>query len=121
VSRSARDQPQRAGPAQVVLSISTAVIPAKLLRLVSSTLHPLFSILFGCGPALNHENYETNPKQFMRILFKCNWFPPFGRFFCPQKEPKSPPNHRRPPSTLFGPAPPLVMVAKTKSSGILFP
>jgi len=42
------------------------------------------------GPASDHENYETNPKQFLRIVFKCNWFPPFGRFFCPQKEPKSP-------------------------------
>jgi hypothetical protein len=26
------------------------------------------------GPALNQENYETNPKQIIRILFKCNGF-----------------------------------------------
>jgi hypothetical protein len=53
------------------------------------------------GPALKHENYETNPKQFLRILFKCNWFPQFGRFFCPQNEPKSPRTTEDRPSSAF--------------------
>jgi hypothetical protein len=33
------------------------------------------------GPALNHENYETNPKQFLWIVFNCNWFGRFWLFF----------------------------------------
>ena len=43
-----------------------------------------------CGPALTHENYETNPKQFVRILFQYNGFAHFWRFLNPQKEPKNP-------------------------------
>jgi len=42
------------------------------------------------GPASNHENYETNPKQFLRILFKCNGFAQFCWFFCLQNQPKTP-------------------------------
>jgi hypothetical protein len=41
-------------------------------------------------PALNHENYETNPKQFLRIVFKCSGFAQFGRFFAGEKKPKLP-------------------------------
>jgi serpin B len=39
---------------------------------------------------LNHENYETNPKQYLRILFKGNGFAQFWLFFCSRKEPKTP-------------------------------
>jgi hypothetical protein len=44
----------------------------------------------GLGPALNHENYETNPKQFLRILFKCNGFARFWCFFARETNPKLP-------------------------------
>jgi hypothetical protein len=65
----------------------------------------------GLGPALNHENYETNPKQYLRILFRCNRFALFWCFFCRRNEPKSsgPPGpgrpdfRRRPPGRLFRP------------------
>jgi len=42
------------------------------------------------GPALNHENYETNPKQFLRILFKGNGFAQSGWFFAGKTNPKLP-------------------------------
>jgi hypothetical protein len=66
-------------------------------------LDPLFSILLVAasprravgdgtpGPALNQENYETNPKQFLRILFKCKGFARSASFSCRQNEPKTPP------------------------------
>ena len=41
------------------------------------------------GPALNHENYETNPKQFLRSLFKCNGFARFWWFFGRRNEPQT--------------------------------
>jgi hypothetical protein len=42
----------------------------------------------GLGPALNHENYETNPKELLCILLKYNDFDHFWWFFCRRKNPK---------------------------------
>jgi hypothetical protein len=66
------------------------------------------------GPALHHENYETNPKQFLWILFKCNWFHQFCRFFCPQNEPKKSPI-RRVPKILLNPSYPFRVCAGSVS------
>jgi len=54
-------------------------------RQAPSTLNFFWALGGRAYPPKYHENYETNPKQFLPSLFKCNGFSQSGCFFLPAK------------------------------------
>jgi hypothetical protein len=81
---------------------SFRALPDSQLRtqMIHEPNHPPFGEV---RPALNHENYETNPNAKSQKPFGCNGFVRFGWFSGGKTNPKDP-KHQQPAGARFRPA-----------------